>query len=261
MSDIRNYAFIDGNYLRIAYESSLRAFLAEADYRNLNLVALKDHLQASKVFYYDSIDEQLSDADDRRRFLDEVAALDGFHVRQGTTTGTKKRKRRQKKVDVHLAVDALTHAFNKNCWHISLVAGDLDFEPLVAALVQLGIHVHVVHEPRSAAKGLYRAADVSAPIDIGLFWKLSKASYRNQYPIPTRSEGNDHSGEFLRQSGKWQDKQVELYEITSKSAWQLLVRGPGYTSSFSFTFSNRTRLVEFFTLVHGSIEWDQRSEN
>jgi uncharacterized LabA/DUF88 family protein len=60
-----------------------------------------------------------------------IRSLPGFHVRLGTLSGTGKRLR-QKEVDVQLAVDMLTQAFAKNMNRATLIAGDLDFRPVVA---------------------------------------------------------------------------------------------------------------------------------
>lgn len=256
MYDVRDYAFIDGNYLRLAYETAMGTFFRDVAYRNVDFRRVRDSLNASKVFYYDSIDEDAPDAADRLAHVEEISALDGFHVRLGSIRGSSKRRRRQKKVDVQLAVDALTHAFNKNCWHASLLAGDLDFEPLVAALIQQGVHVHVWHEPSSAARDLYRAADVSAPLGIDQFWTWSAPAYQAAQPKPGRSSGHDHKGEFILRTGTWQDKRIELYEVRSAGSFVLLARGAGYTSSFSIVFHDAERLEQYFGLVHGPIAWE-----
>ena len=110
---VQNYAFIDGNYMRRAYEDTLRQILPEADHGNLDYGRLKMHVGASKVFFYDAVDDSASNAGDRREHLERIRSLEGFHVREGTLSSDKKR---QKQVDVQLAVDCLTHAFNKNFW-------------------------------------------------------------------------------------------------------------------------------------------------
>jgi NYN domain len=85
---------------------------------------------------------------------------------------------------VQLAVECLTHAHNKNFWHVTLIAGDLDFEPLVVALVNVGAHVRVLFEKASAAKGLYHAADVAQPMTLSDFWHWSTPRYRADNPTP-----------------------------------------------------------------------------
>jgi hypothetical protein len=210
--DTRNYAFVDGNYVRRAYEDSLRPLFPDISHQHLDLTLLKAALQASKVFYYDAVDDDAPDAESRRDYLDLVSGLDGFHVRQGTLSHVKKR---QKQVDVRLAVDALTHAFNKNVWHVTLVAGDLDFKPLVDALVNLGIHVHVHYEARSAAKNLYRAADVAVPIKIRDFFNWSTAEFRDSHSLPVVKDGQIlHGSSTILKEGMWQNRTVTLARAT-----------------------------------------------
>ena len=193
MADIGNYVFIDGNYLRRAYEDTMRKFFPEVQHSDLNLVALKEHVGASKAFYYDAIDETKSDVQQRKDYLNSIRQLDGFHVRQGTIKGEK-----QKRVDVQLAVECLTHAHNKNIWHATIVAGDSDFEPLVSALVNAGAHVHVVYQRKSASRDLYQAADVAQEMTIYTLWKWSTPSYKRRQPAP--SYDNTHFGHGARPS-------------------------------------------------------------
>ena len=83
------------------------------------------------------IDEQRKDEDAadfairekaQRDEFNSIRSLAGFHVIEGTLSA-----KRQKEVDVALAVDMLTHAFNHNMGWAHLIAGDLDFRPLVQA--------------------------------------------------------------------------------------------------------------------------------
>jgi hypothetical protein len=47
---------------------------------------------------------------------------------------------------------------------VSLITGDLDFLPSLDSIVKLGTYVTVMYEPKSAARGLYAAADGAYPI-------------------------------------------------------------------------------------------------
>lgn len=134
-----------------------------------------------KVFYYDAVPGQeygeTIPAYERRvqpeheRF-DRIKEMPYFHVVLGELKGQK--PRRQKRVDVSLAVDMLTHTFRKNMDHAVLFARDDDFTPLVQALVREGMNVTVWH-PDRAAKGLLNAADVRKDF-----------SLRNSYPYLLR---------------------------------------------------------------------------
>jgi uncharacterized LabA/DUF88 family protein len=126
MPDLSNYIFIDGNYLRRAYEDSMRTFFADVSLDHLAFPVMVRELGASKAFYYDVVDMDAPDSEKRREFLDRLNSYDGFHVREGSLGRDKKK---QKQVDIALAVECLTHAFHKNVWHVNLLTGDLDFKP------------------------------------------------------------------------------------------------------------------------------------
>jgi uncharacterized LabA/DUF88 family protein len=252
---IQNYVFIDGAYLRRAYEDSMRQFFDNVDPRNLEFSAIKNSAGASKAFYYDCVDDNAPDAEDRRKHLEAISALDGFHVREGTLSGDRKR---QKQVDIQLAVECLTHAFHKNVWHVSLIAGDLDFKPLVDALIDLGVHVHVFYEPKSAARKLYRAADVAVPVDLTQFWNWSSPAYQAAQPIPSEVANTPPTGDFLLRKGSWRDRAVELYEHRSKGLHLIYVHPKDREYSREVSFRDRERLERYFNLKYGSISWAEK---
>ena len=261
MVDIQNYVFIDGNYLRRAYEDSMRTFFAAVRHTDLDINALKTSVNASKAFYYDAIDEDAEDAEVRRSYLDEIRGLPGCHVRQGTIT-VHATKKRQKRVDVQLAVECLTHAHNKNVWHVTLVAGDLDFEPLVIALVNVVTHVHVLFERRSAAKGLYQAADVAQEITLESFWRWSKKNFQKLNPIPhfdnTRYGIGTRPQDIttIPAQGTWRGRPVLLCTTSGQDGWMLHFPQQEEDSSMTYRFHDRERLERYFILERGgAFEW------
>jgi len=117
-----------------------------------------------KIFYYDAIPgkqhgesqaayEARVEPDYDR--IAQIQALDRVHVALGQIVG---RDRRQKGVDVRLAVDMMTHAFRGNISRATLFAGDADFTPLLKSLVAEGMHVTLWH-PAQANVELKGAAD------------------------------------------------------------------------------------------------------
>lgn len=254
MADIHNYAFIDGNYLRRAYEDTMRKFFPDANGSNIELVMIKHYLQASKVFYYDSVDTDAPDAVWRAAAMESISAIDGFHVRKGTIS----KKGKQKQVDVQLAVDALTHAFNKNFWHVSLIAGDLDFKPLVDALIQLGIHVHVYYESYSGAKPLYLAADVGIPMSIVDFYNWSSQDYRLSRPRPQDTHNAELPGgaNSVVKVGTWKDRPVQLLHYGQDNSYVLFAPPHHSQAQRWLAFSDKDRLLLYFKLVHGDIVWN-----
>jgi uncharacterized LabA/DUF88 family protein len=254
MTDISNYLFIDGNYLRRAYEDTMRKFFPDVHHSNLDLTAIKRATNASKAFYYDAVDEQDADAQQRKDYLNSIHRLDGFHVRQGTITG---KARKQKRVDVQLAVECLTHAHNKNIWHATLVAGDLDFEPLVSALINAGTHVHVLYERGSAAKDLYQAADVAQEMTIATFWQWSTLSFKRKQPAPTLDNtsygpgGSPSDIHTIPARGTWNGRPVDLCTRGNPVHYMLFFPHHEDMPSNTWHFDDRTRLETFFLLANG----------
>jgi hypothetical protein len=78
-----------------------------------------------------------------------------------------------------LGVDMMKFAFGRTIQHAVLYAGDLDFLPLVQAVVEIGCHVTVASSPRSAAAQLVNAADYRIDLDgaelLGLVRPISVA--------------------------------------------------------------------------------------
>jgi len=167
----REYLFIDGGCLRAATAAMSEAITGSRDVLAPFYSCLAG--EADKVFYYDAIPAQeheevittyearVQEAYDR---FDKIRALDRFHVALGEVKG-RGRNRRQKQVDVRLAVDMLTHTFRGNMQRASLFAGDDDFIPLIDALVREGMTVTVWHPPQ-ASEQLLGAADNRRPFDL-----------------------------------------------------------------------------------------------
>ena len=66
--------------------------------------------------------------------LNRIRKVYGTHVRLGSLTGIEK-KRRQKEVDILLAVDMMNHAVRQNMTRAVLLSGERDFKPLIESLV------------------------------------------------------------------------------------------------------------------------------
>jgi uncharacterized LabA/DUF88 family protein len=253
--DIRNYLFIDGNYLRRAYLDTMRKLFSSVHFSNIELMEIKKSVDASKAFYYDAIDEDADDAQLRKAYLDEIRGLDGFHVRQGDVTG-KKEKKRQKRVDVQLAVECLMHAYNKTIWHASLLAGDLDFEPLVTHLVNVGVHVHVYYEQRSGARGLRDAADVAVPIKVSQFWRWSALEFRAANPLPKKQNGFETPPYVVIKNGRLKSLSIALMEDTRTGTFAVEARNND-RFVFGYADKNRDHLLTFVELEHGRPEWQR----
>jgi hypothetical protein len=148
------------------------------------------------------------------------------------------------------------HAFNKNMWHATLIAGDLDFKPLVDALVNVGVHVHVFYEPRSASKRLYRSADVAVPMTLDDFWNWSTRSYQRGHPKPTRSSNGTEAGEFLMKRGTWKGRAVRMWEVRTTGDYIIYVTPTLDEYSLEIRFGDSQRLEQYFELMHGELAWE-----
>ena len=147
-----------------------------------------------KTFYYDAPPpppssetavthpKRLADQD---ALFDELRSIRGLHVYEGDSRRRKKRVE-QKKVDVMIAVDMLTHAFRRNMHHATLLTADLDFKPLLDALVQDGMHVELWYPHGKPNKELVASADSRRPLTFRDLLEWSTDTYRRDHPPPKR---------------------------------------------------------------------------
>lgn len=181
------YAFIDNAYLRKQYDETMARVLGVAELAPKPLYLGSPN----RTFVYDCMDVP-RDSDTKENYerrttaqssyFDGLRALPGHHLRLGTlTTG---RHPRQKQVDVHLAVDMLMHAHNRNMERAVLVAGDQDFKPVVDALVLMGVYVVVCASKRTVSRVLRQAADEFWPLEFPALYDLSSDRFQQAYPQP-----------------------------------------------------------------------------
>ena len=189
-----------------------------------------------------------------------------MNVREGwLSTG---RRRQQKEVDVQLAVDMLSHAFQKNMTKAILVAGDRDFKPLVQSLVQFGTYVNLVSDPLSRAKELARAADVATSIDIAMLcdWmKMDEDDERNSH-FPNRTihrtpvlamKSMFPDSTLIRQgklSYKGQDKDAAIYGCDQRRRHCITVALKP-AEHHLFTDRDWGKLEKYVGLLLGEITW------
>ena len=160
----REYLFVDGGCLRSSVRKMCQDIFGDEHAYQPYLPGMI--VGYDKVFYYDAVSgKEHGEAQpayearvqpEHDRFA-RIQALDRVHVSLGKIVGT---GRRQKGVDVKLAVDMMTQAFRGNTSRVTLLAGDADFEPLVRALVGEGMDVTLWHPPQ-ASSDLKGAADVT----------------------------------------------------------------------------------------------------
>lgn len=253
------YLFIDGAYLQNVHRELIRPMWdAEPE---LDLLPVKSSFPSHKVFYYDCLDdverpnekpeEYRARVDAQQARFNYIQSLPGFHVRLGTVTGSKPKRLRQKEVDVQLAVDMLTHAFHKNMSRAILIAGDLDFRPVVNALIELGTYVSVVCASNTAAKGLFWAADESREITLDMAHSWCDAAFLGTHQLPIRSIGGS-----LPPGPSWvKTRSIRGYEVTILSgsgAFYALISYPYAT--LHVTHCDLSTLERYLELTEGHLE-------
>lgn len=165
-----SYLFVDGGCLRKIFQNFSDIFLDGREI-DINFEALGRGF--SKVYYYDAIyvkkhnetqDEYEARIEPMVTNLQKIRMLDRYHVYEGDVRRRVKRGNEQKKVDVMIAVDMLSHTFHRNMHKATLLTNDLDFKPLIDALVQNGMDVELVFEPGFTNMDLISSADKKSPM-------------------------------------------------------------------------------------------------
>lgn len=256
-----NYLFIDAGYLRRVITDVLEPFVGQK--LEINWSAVKVKCSAQRVFYYDCIDEIKRDNENQKQYeerlknqhetIDYIREQDSYHVRLGTISGNAKR-RRQNEVDVLLAVDMLMHSHNKNMNTAFLLAGDLDFKPVVDSLIQLGTRVSIVCHKRNTSKKLAYSADSRLYLSISDLWKLVKTDlYPNSFP----GFGMFHK-EFIEENpveiGRYEGKPVNLYK-NDEIYYVFMPHTRDVGLNIHWKFEDLARLKECLSIEFSGIEW------
>jgi len=185
------YLFIDGGCLDSVLETFSKELFdsepLEVDY----FTVARDY---QKIFYYDCLPAQKKDEsilDYQRRIqpkvklFNQLKSLDNFHVYEGTARlRDKRRGQEQKQVDIMIAVDMLTHSFRRNMHEATLITGDLDFKPLIDALVQDGMQVTLLYPKGKTNYELVDAADSKQPLRIGVVQQWLTNSFKSKVKLP-----------------------------------------------------------------------------
>ncbi|MFC3068429.1 NYN domain-containing protein [Phenylobacterium soli] len=180
------YMFVDGACLQEMIQAASERYLEpgfvfEIDYRALR----GTH---AKVYYYDAIPRSGADASDEQieakaQELGLIGRQDGYHVRSGEAVRRKKAWT-QKMVDVQLAVDMMSLAARGMYSSATLITGDLDFKPLVDALVDLGLDITLIYPAGHTNNDLIAAADRAVEANVDWFFACATQRFLKAYPSP-----------------------------------------------------------------------------
>lgn len=188
-----SYLFVDGGYLRKLAEKFGSEFFG-GEVLPINYAALGGRF--TKSFYYDclpaprtgeSLEAHETRVSPQRAQLSAIRSLRGWHVVEGVMAGTGSRAR-QKQVDIHIAVDLLTHSYRRNMHRAAFIAGDQDFKPVVEAVVRDGMFIQIWYERSSASVDLLDAADDRRELDITVstgLWRHNSRTNTLSRVVPT----------------------------------------------------------------------------
>jgi uncharacterized LabA/DUF88 family protein len=216
----REYLFIDGAY----FHATLQAFSKKYfDNRKISLNPWALTSEFQKCFYYDCdptkrTDESETEFEARKSeteaFERRLSSQPGVHIYKGAIRGMGKRNR-QKGVDVAIAVDMLTHSYRKNIQRATLLAGDLDFLPLVEALVLDGLYVTLWYCRERTSKELIEAVDQRRFFSVNSIYDFLDSDFRQVVPPkPLESSRPRIDGRVPIRSGIWIENgsKIELFE-------------------------------------------------
>jgi uncharacterized LabA/DUF88 family protein len=152
-----------------------------------------------KVFYYDALPrknkgESEVDFADRlsakEYFLNNLKVKDKFHVYEGVVL-ERRQQLNQKAVDIMIAVDMLRHSFRKNMDKATLLTGDLDFKPLLDALILEGMYTTLWFDPRITSKELLYSADSNQVLLPSFLYQNSTDSFKASHTVPQICAGDN----------------------------------------------------------------------
>lgn len=218
-----HYLFVDGGAFRGRIQNLCNKYFGGVSVR---IDFAKVRRNYTKVFYYDALPvredgetEQAYEAKLKplRDILESAANVDGVHVYEGDARRRRRRGLEQKKVDVMLTVDMLTHAFRRNMHKATLLSGDNDFKPLLDALVQDGMFVSLLYPPDETSKELMQAADARWPLSMSMIEGFLLEDSRPLFDIPKRTMHHEPTNTGNNISNWAQDGQQHgLHELNGE---------------------------------------------
>ncbi len=262
-NDETNYLFVDAGYLRRIIADVLIPIIGQEV--EISWPVLKTRFSAQRVFYYDCLDEIKRDSESEDQYsvrlkrqqenIDHIREQDGYHVRLGTISGNA-RRRRQKEVDVLLAVDMLMHSHNKNMNTAFLLAGDLDFKPVVDALVQLGTRVSVVCNRKNTSKKLAYSADSRLYLSLRDLWKLLKNEQIQDAFPKFGMFHKEFDEENPIETGQREGKVINIY-LSDSTYYVVMPLARDVGLDIHWKYNDLTRLKECLSIEFENITWNK----
>jgi uncharacterized LabA/DUF88 family protein len=258
------YLFIDGGHLRTNYRQTMSPWFGGDGRIDFNRV--KDTFKAEKCFYYDCRDDLKRDGESDDGYAARVAEQDsyfnaiqeipGCHVRLGNLAGQGKKKR-QKEVDILLAVDILNHAVRDNLLRATLLTGDRDFKPVVDSLVQMGVFISVAGDQTHMSKELAWAADSFTPLTFSHYFDWTDRKLQQKYALGVRQINMPPAHVQTTRVGTWRGTPVTLSMAPGGHVFYIDVPKYQDADHLAFEGNDPDRMTLYFELQYGKVEWSQ----
>jgi uncharacterized LabA/DUF88 family protein len=263
------YLFVDGGYLTRVVNRYAELIIGDSQlnefrpiYSNLQEVARKYR----KTYYYDCLPKKKSNMSQdefdnavraKEEYFDYQRGLDGVRVIEGVLRGDK--PVRQKRVDVAITVDMLTHAHRRNMTNVTFVTGDQDFLPLIEALDRDGINVTLWSDKKDTAREILLAANSQRPFEFESFWEVLPANIRGKFGKP--SENNSQTMPIPAEATIAQGELVSNgFEVTvardSERRFIIVKKAPDWVAGEMMRTNNLEVLVRTFEYRHGEVDWE-----
>lgn len=213
------YFFIDAGSLRGYLNNISRRFFDGLEFE-IDYAAVREGY--TKAFLYDAVPVQRHGEDpavydarvaDIHRKLGEASRVDGLHVYTGDARYRRNRGNEQKKVDILIAVDMLTHTFRGNMSRAVLLTGDLDFKPLLDALVREGMFTRLIYPPGETTEELINAADAQSPLNLYTLRNWLKPASRAMFELPETDTNHTSVSLIGLELGRWHDEEGRLVRV------------------------------------------------
>lgn len=169
----RVMVFIDGGYLRELCKKyfghdniDFREFRSQL-IENFNKYDVNP-FQADliRIYYYDAIvEEGHPKYKAHREYFDDIEDRYSFTVRLGRLVKSSKKKFKQKGVDILMAIDALTKAYQDHYDTGFFLVGDRDFLPLIEAVKDAGKKTFCISHVPACSLDLMRCFDYRISFD------------------------------------------------------------------------------------------------
>ncbi|KAF0198394.1 MAG: protein of unknown function DUF88 [Bacteroidetes bacterium] len=249
------YLFVDGGYLdKVISEVGKNFWNSDSlpiDYQKLGF-------RFDKIFYYNCLPGRKNGENDTDyecrinlsvEFYEKLKMLDKFHVFEGVTFG-RKNKIRQKTVDIMISVDMLRHSFRKNMDKAFLLTGDLDFKPLIEALILEGMYTTVIYSDTSFSKELLFVADSNQRITIKQIHDWLPDEIKPNYQLPELKQNYRIESPVILKQGEVKNKQITLLGRDENEFWLQI------NKSTFWKFHSEHKLIWFYEdMINEKIKW------